>query len=287
MKIMLVNSDVVASYKSALLADLASRAVTKNKFFKLLASERYNSSYKPCLYLTFNSCINDGYINSNKAVADFFFSEYEYGEKHFDGKVDHVYPVVRLYPFSAEEVLKYGKFMDSLEFTSGEYATGTYSGCGYFDLLPTLDDNGEVERDKRYVETFEEEHTKSIYNSESGVYEDVVYTKKYEKHFFYSAVKLKRMSGSLFMEWLTMQDRVRYSVDKEKGEWYNSTFFRFVLSFTGGIWGVGIFFATTFITSLFFKKSEAKREETSNENIWSSDEDEDDDVLAVVSLPKY
>ncbi len=286
MKITLVNSDVVASYKSALLADITSKAITKAKFFKL-ASERYQSSYKPCLYLTFNSPVNDGYINSSKAVADFFFSEYEYGEKHFDGKVDHVYPNVRLYPFSAEEVLKYGKFMDSLEFVSGEYAAGAYGGCGYFDLLAELDVNSEPDYDKRYVETFEREHTKIVYNSESGVYEEVVYTKKYEKHFFYSLEKIKGMNGVKFVEWLTMKDRVFYGVDVEKGKWYESSFFKFALSLVGGIWGVGIFFATTLVSSLFSKKSETKSEESPNENIWSSDENEDDDVLAVVSLPKY
>jgi len=287
MKITLVNSDVVASYKSALLADITSKAITKAKFFKLIPVERAYASYKPCLYLTFNSCVNDGYINSNKAVADFFFSEYKYGEKHFDGKVDHVYPTIRLYPFSVDEVFRYGKFMDSLEFVSGEYATGTYGECGYFDLLPELDVNSQPDYDKRYIQTREEELTKLVYNSESGVYEDVVYTKKYEKHFFYSPLKLKKMNGVKFVEWLTMKERVFYGVDIEKGKWYESIFFKFAFSLVGGIWGVGIFFATTLVGSLFSKKSETKSEESPNENIWSSDEDEDDDVLAVVSLPKY
>ena len=105
MKITLVNSDLIGSYKASYIASLSAHTALKNKFFKLVDTERLPVSSSVCsqFFIKFNSPVNDGLLNSNKAVADFFFSSYEYGEKHWDDRLDHLYPYVRMYPFDEEE----------------------------------------------------------------------------------------------------------------------------------------------------------------------------------------
>ncbi len=320
MRVVLRNSDIVSSYKSALLGSIIAKSVLKSRFFKLIDNysigSRSGSGYLPLpVDIYFSSPINDGRLEEAKPVADFFFPTYEFGLTHWPNELDHLWPGVLLYPLSRAERIKNAQFLVS---SSDPAFLGFFqrtifedvNSVDYIDAVGIYDpekDPTELVTSTYNVESLDgiNVHADGI-NSVVPVYDDpmsesavlLYYTITETKRVFYFydlQTMRKNMSSTAFAEWLDTEGRIVQDIETEDGGWF-SDFFSFALSalaiyFTGPM-GFIISTAINMGTMMFSSdKDKMNPSESSykNDMLWSVDDDEylGDDIMAVPPLPHY
>ncbi|MDD2651675.1 MAG: hypothetical protein PHX44_01330 [Sulfurimonas sp.] len=319
MRVVLRNSDIVSSYKSALLGSVITKSVFKNKFFNLVDNysegTRSGSGYLPLpIDIYFNTPINDGRLDSAKPVADFFFPTYEFGLAHWPNELDHLWPGVLLYPLSRAERIKNEQFLVSSSDPAflGFFQRAVFEDVNSVDYVDAMGiyypekDPTELVVNTYNVDTLEGINITAEGISYVSVYDDpmsenavlLYYTITETKRvfYFYDLQKMrKNMSSTAFAEWLDTEGRIVQDIETEDGGWF-SDFFSFALSalaiyFTGPM-GFIISTAINMGTTMFSKdKDKMNPSESSykNDMLWSVDDDEylGDDIMAVPPLPHY
>lgn len=304
MRITLRNSDVVASYKAAFISSVIARAAWKNKFFKLLPgslNQPYPYPYKttrensPTYYdrsfIVFQTPINDGWLNSAKEVASFFFPTYTYGLQHWDGTLDHLWPVVCMFPMSRAEV---DKFIDFLVITE------IRDGHGWSpELYFCIDSQTGELLEPVYFEIFNYVVSVEVYDEFGNVVGYADEQRSGRRFFYYDIDAIKNSMGSLqFFEWFSVDGRIDQRIEYESGGFFDTVFGGFVSGLlalaTGGPVGLGIWIGTKFAIEIYGDivaddPAASSSTTTKEEMLWSSDDDEylSDNIMAVPPLPRY
>ena len=301
MRIILRNSDVVASYKAAFISSMIAKSLLKKKFFDLVDGSLWSTRTDGVPYdaaFVFNSPINDGWLNSAKDVASFFFPTYTYGLKHWDGTLDHLWPVVYLIPFSADERNKFSKYLRSSSDVCVDAYYSCFFACDYYGDGLWITHSHNV-ASTPYVENEIIEHVVLDYDELGNVSGEHIEYETRRVFFFYDWRKMRdEMSSNEFLEWFLVSGRIDQLIEYEDGGFFDTVFGKFVSGLlalaTGGPVGLAIWIGTKFAIEIYGDivedDSAASSSTTAKEEmLWSSDDDEylSDNIMAVPPLPRY